>query len=113
MENVLLSDTQPESGTTTYTYIAGTRLLGTKTDAKGTVFTYSYDANDRVIQIAGGGQTKTFAIRQARNQALRWSTFRAAFGLLSERRAHRVSTAPRDQPSACTTDSRGLRTCGT
>ena len=27
-------------------------------------------------------------IRQARLQTLRWSTFRAAFGLLSERRAH-------------------------
>ena len=28
------------------------------------------------------------SIRQARHQALRWSTFRAAIGLLSERRAH-------------------------
>jgi uncharacterized protein RhaS with RHS repeats len=37
-----------------------TRLLQTKTDAKGTALTYTYDANDSVTQIAGGGQTTTF-----------------------------------------------------
>lgn len=60
VENVLISDTQPESGTTNYEYYAGTRLLHTKTDAKGTVFTYTYDANDRLTQVSGGGQTKAF-----------------------------------------------------
>jgi YD repeat-containing protein len=51
---LLASETHPESGTVTYSYSNG--VLTGRTDAKGTQFTYGYDANDRVISITGGGQ---------------------------------------------------------
>jgi YD repeat-containing protein len=47
--NELTSETQPESGTTSYTYTAG--LLATKTDAMSRVTTYHYDGNKRLIAI--------------------------------------------------------------
>jgi RHS repeat-associated protein len=49
----LLSASNPENGTVTYTYSNG--LLASKTDAKGQVFTYSYDGYNRLHQIFVGG----------------------------------------------------------
>lgn len=50
---LLEREIHPESGTTSYTYDdAG--MLATRTDANGTVFTYTYDGNDRVTRIAAG-----------------------------------------------------------
>jgi YD repeat-containing protein len=56
----LLSATNPENGTVTYTYNAN-NLVATKTDAKNQQTQYTYDANNRVTQIrhypvAGGGE---------------------------------------------------------
>ena len=57
---LLLSATNPESGTVTYTYNSD-QTLATKTDAKGQVFTYSYDTLKRVTTISqGGGTLRTF-----------------------------------------------------
>ena len=50
---LLLSATNPENGTVTYTYDSYKRLA-TKTDAKGQVFTYSYDGFNRLTQISVG-----------------------------------------------------------
>ncbi len=52
--NHLASDTQPESGTTTYTYTAD-GLLHTKTDAAGLTTTYTFDGNHRLAQIDAPG----------------------------------------------------------
>jgi RHS repeat-associated protein len=49
----LLSATNPENGTVTYTYNSD-HTLHTKTDAKGQVFTYSYDSYKRLTQIMVG-----------------------------------------------------------
>ena len=49
--NRLKDEFQPESGMVTYTYVSGTTLLTTKTDAKGTVFTHTYDHNSRLLTI--------------------------------------------------------------
>jgi RHS repeat-associated protein len=62
----LLSATNPETGTVTYTYDSSNRLA-TKTDAKGQQFTYTYDTYNRVTKIKwvnapGGSQTlRTFS----------------------------------------------------
>ena len=49
----LLSATNPENGTVTYTYNSD-NTLHTKTDAKSQVFTYSYDSYKRLTQIMVG-----------------------------------------------------------
>ena len=49
----LLSATNPENGQVTYTYNSDS-TLHTKTDAKGQVFTYSYDNYKRLTQIQVG-----------------------------------------------------------
>jgi YD repeat-containing protein len=49
----LLSATNPENGTVTYTYNSDS-TLHTKTDAKSQVFTYSYDSYKRLTQIMVG-----------------------------------------------------------
>src|ERR1700675_1240014 len=49
----LLSATNPENGTVTYTYNSD-HSLHTKTDAKSQVFTYSYDSYKRLTQIMVG-----------------------------------------------------------
>ena len=48
----MLSETHPESGTTTFVYNA-VGNLETRTDASGRVFTYIYDDNNRVTDING------------------------------------------------------------
>jgi YD repeat-containing protein len=56
----LLSATNPENGTVTYTYNSD-HTLHTKTDAKSQVFTYLYDTYKRVTQISVGATTlRTF-----------------------------------------------------
>jgi YD repeat-containing protein len=56
----LLSATNPENGTVTYTYNSD-HTLHTKTDAKSQVFTYSYDSYKRLTSISVGGVTlRTF-----------------------------------------------------
>ena len=49
----LLSATNPENGTVTYTYNSD-NTLHTKTDAKNQVFTYSYDSYKRLTQVQVG-----------------------------------------------------------
>ena len=51
-------ETQPESGTTSYTYY-GTGNVETKRDAKGTMFEYIYDSNDRLEQITAKPDSAT------------------------------------------------------
>lgn len=46
------TETHPESGSVTYTYDAG--MLTQKTDARNTIFRYSYDGNDRLTTITAG-----------------------------------------------------------
>ena len=50
----LLSATNPENGTVSYTYNSN-GLLASKTDAKGQAFTYQYDSYNRLHQIFVGG----------------------------------------------------------
>ncbi len=50
---LLLSATNPENGTVTYTYDTNKRLA-TKTDAKGQAFNYTYDSYNRLTQISVG-----------------------------------------------------------
>lgn len=57
----LLNETHPESGQVNYTYIDGTALVNTRTDARNNTFTYAYDGNDRVRQVTVGGQTTTYS----------------------------------------------------
>ena len=55
----MLSATNPENGTVTYTYSNG--LLASKTDAKGQAFTYFYDIYNRLYQIKlNGSVLRTF-----------------------------------------------------
>jgi YD repeat-containing protein len=54
--NLLDLETQPESGTVGYVYDAA-GVVAQRTDARGTVFTYTYDGNDRLKTMTGGGQT--------------------------------------------------------
>lgn len=49
----LAAETHPESGQTTYAYDEAGQLVR-KTYARGTVFDYSYDANDRLRLVAAG-----------------------------------------------------------
>src|SRR5580658_6278340 len=49
----LLSATNPENGTVSYAYNSD-NTLHTKTDAKGQVFTYSYDSYKRLTQVEVG-----------------------------------------------------------
>jgi RHS repeat-associated protein len=56
----LLSATNPENGTVTYTY-GGNNLIATKTDAKGQLLTYAYDGYNRLTSVTwtnapGGAQ---------------------------------------------------------
>ncbi len=50
---LLLSATNPENGTVSYTYNTD-MTLATKTDAKGQVFSYSYDGYKRLTQVSVG-----------------------------------------------------------
>lgn len=51
---LLLSATNPENGTVSYTYNSD-QTLATKTDAKGQQFTYSYDLYKRLTSVSVGG----------------------------------------------------------
>ncbi|HTS46968.1 MAG TPA: RHS repeat-associated core domain-containing protein [Bryobacteraceae bacterium] len=53
---LLLSATNPENGTVSYTYDTYKRLA-TKTDAKGQVFNYTYDLYNRLTQMSVGSTT--------------------------------------------------------
>lgn len=56
--NRLQSEQHPESGLTSYVYdTAG--VLAQKTDARGTVFTFTRDANDRMTAETAGGRVST------------------------------------------------------
>jgi YD repeat-containing protein len=56
----LLSATNPENGTVTYTYNSD-NTLATKKDANGNQFAYSYDSYKRLTKITVGGNTlRTF-----------------------------------------------------
>jgi len=60
----LLSATNPENGTVTYTYDSNHRLA-TKTDAIGTVFTHAYDGFNRLLTISvGGSPLRTYTYDQ-------------------------------------------------
>ncbi len=50
----LLSATNPENGTVTYTYNSD-HTLATKTDANGQQFTYTYDSYKRLLTVSVGG----------------------------------------------------------
>ena len=52
--NDLLSATNPENGTVTYTYNSD-HTLATKTDAKNQLFTYTYDSYKRLTQVKVNG----------------------------------------------------------
>jgi YD repeat-containing protein len=52
----LLSATNPENGTVSYTYNSD-HTLNTKTDAKGQVFTYTYDGYKRPLTVSVAGTT--------------------------------------------------------
>jgi len=52
--NLLQSETHPESGTVTYNDYWPNGMLKKKTDAKGTIFNYEYDGNDRLKKITAG-----------------------------------------------------------
>jgi YD repeat-containing protein len=56
-QNLLESETHPESGTVASVYTGG--LLTEQTDANGTVTTYAYDDNDRLETIASGTHLTT------------------------------------------------------
>src|SRR6185437_2726396 len=55
------SDTQPESGTTTYTYDAAGNLAST-TNANGQMTTFTYDANNRLLTRDGPGTADDLSI---------------------------------------------------
>ena len=61
--NLLVTETHPESGTVTYTEYDDAGVLKRKTDAKGTLFVYGHDENDRLSSIAAGGQTTTITYK--------------------------------------------------
>jgi YD repeat-containing protein len=58
----LLSETHPESGTTTYTYDSVGTLL-TRTNAENQTTTYTYDANYRLKTIAAAGESLAISYR--------------------------------------------------
>jgi len=62
----LLSATNPENGTVSYTNDSNNRLA-TKTDAKGQKLVYSYDSYNRVTQVARYYNTTTEDIQQRTN----------------------------------------------
>ena len=64
--DLVLSETHPESGTTTYSY-DNAGVLQTKKDANNTTLTYLYDDDDRLKSIAGGGQTTTITYEPGTN----------------------------------------------
>jgi YD repeat-containing protein len=57
-KDLLISETHPESGTTSYDSYDGAGNLKQKTDANGTVFKYTYDANNR-LRIVEAGTRRT------------------------------------------------------
>ena len=58
VNNLLDSETHPESGTTTYAYDSA-GVLASKTDAKGILTTYVRDGNERVTEITAGTDLTT------------------------------------------------------
>lgn len=58
--NLLIRETHPESGTTTYDVYDNAGLLRIKHDAKGTAFTYTYDDNSRIESVTAGTRESTF-----------------------------------------------------
>jgi YD repeat-containing protein len=59
--NLLVSETHPESGTVTYPVYDDAGLLRQKNDARGTVFSYVYDANDRLMSIQAGDKATSIS----------------------------------------------------
>ena len=57
--NLLVSETHPESGTTTYPLYDLAGNLKRKIDANGTQFDYTYDGNDRLVTLAAGDLVTT------------------------------------------------------
>ncbi|NOT28011.1 MAG: RHS repeat protein [Acidobacteria bacterium] len=57
---LLTSETHPESGTTQYTIYDDAGVLKRKVDAKGTLFIYQHDGNDRLTTITMGSQVTTY-----------------------------------------------------
>jgi YD repeat-containing protein len=57
--NRLATEVHPESGTVTYAYDGDGRLQQ-KTDARGTVFAYTYDTNNRVTSITARNRVTQF-----------------------------------------------------
>lgn len=66
---LLESETHPESGTTSYTYNGG--VLASKTDAKGTVFVFERDGNDRVWRVTAGTSVTTVTYQPGSDNRLR------------------------------------------
>jgi RHS repeat-associated protein len=64
---LLMSATNPENGTVSYTY-NGYNKLQTKTDAKGQQFSYTYDTYARLIGVSvGGTQVETYTYDTTQN----------------------------------------------
>jgi YD repeat-containing protein len=61
--NLLYTETHPESGTVTYNEYDDAGVLKKKTDAKGAVFTYGHDENDRLSTVTALGQTTTITYK--------------------------------------------------
>jgi YD repeat-containing protein len=60
-QHLLASEKHPEwSALTTYTEYDGAGVLKKKLDPNGTLFTYTYDNNDRLTAIQAGGSTTNF-----------------------------------------------------
>ena len=64
---LLMSATNPENGTVTYTY-NGFNKVATKTDAKGQVFSYAYDGYARLTGVTvNGNQLETYTYDTTQN----------------------------------------------
>ena len=71
---LLLSATNPENGTVTYTYNSN-MTLHTKTDAKGQVFTYTYDGYNRLTQISVGSTVLRTYVYDTNSDDSNYSTY--------------------------------------